>query len=78
VPRPNIKVLLLTTFEADNHVIQALKAGASGYILKDTKPGPIATAMQAVMRGDKVMASAVARIACPWGSCPDARGFQSQ
>ena len=32
---PQIKVLMLTTFEADNHVIQALKAGASGYVLKD-------------------------------------------
>ena len=33
---PKIKVLMLTTFEADNHVIQALKAGASGYVLKDS------------------------------------------
>src|SRR3984893_7110044 len=36
---PKTKVLMLTTFEADNHVIQALKAGASGYVLKDSQPG---------------------------------------
>ena len=32
---PDARVLILTTFETDNHVIQALKAGASGYVLKD-------------------------------------------
>jgi DNA-binding NarL/FixJ family response regulator len=57
---PNVKVLLLTTFEADNHVIQALKAGASGYILKDSKPDSIVTSLLAVMAGERVMASAVA------------------
>jgi DNA-binding NarL/FixJ family response regulator len=57
---PGIKVLLLTTFEADNHVIQALKAGASGYILKDSKPDSIVTSLLAVMAGERVMASAVA------------------
>ena len=57
---PSVKVLLLTTFEADNHVIQALKAGASGYILKDSKPDSIVTSLLAVMAGERVMASAVA------------------
>ena len=33
---PDTRVLILTTFETDNHVIQALKAGASGYVLKDS------------------------------------------
>jgi DNA-binding NarL/FixJ family response regulator len=55
-----VKVLLLTTFEADNHVIQALKAGASGYILKDSRPDSIVTSLLAVMAGERVMASAVA------------------
>ena len=55
-----VKVLLLTTFEADNHVIQALKAGASGYILKDSKPDSIVSSLLAVMAGERVMASAVA------------------
>jgi DNA-binding NarL/FixJ family response regulator len=57
---PGIKVLLLTTFEADNHVIQALKAGASGYILKDSKPDSIVSSLLAVVAGERVMASAVA------------------
>ena len=55
-----VKVLLLTTFEADNHVIQALKAGASGYILKDSRPDSIVSSLLAVMAGERVMASAVA------------------
>jgi DNA-binding NarL/FixJ family response regulator len=57
---PDVKVLLLTTFEADNHVIQALKAGASGYILKDSRPDSIVSSLLAVMAGERVMASAVA------------------
>jgi DNA-binding NarL/FixJ family response regulator len=57
---PDIKVLMLTTFEADNHVIQALKAGASGYVLKDSQPGAIVSSILAVVAGERVMASAVA------------------
>jgi len=57
---PGVRVLLLTTFEADNHVIQALKAGASGYILKDSKPDSIVSSLLAVLAGERVMASAVA------------------
>ena len=57
---PKIKVLMLTTFEADNHVIQALKAGASGYVLKDSQAGAIVSSILAVVAGERVMASAVA------------------
>jgi DNA-binding NarL/FixJ family response regulator len=57
---PKIRVLMLTTFEADNHVIQALKAGASGYVLKDSQAGAIVSSILAVVAGEKVMASAVA------------------
>ena len=57
---PGVKVLLLTTFEADNHVVQALRAGASGYILKDSKPDSIVSSLLAVMAGWRVMASVVA------------------
>ena len=57
---PKVKVLMLTTFEADNHVIQALKAGASGYVLKDSQPGAIVSSILAVVAGERVMASAVA------------------
>jgi DNA-binding NarL/FixJ family response regulator len=55
-----IKVLILTTFETDSNVIQALKAGASGYVLKDSSADAIASSVVAVMSGEKVMASAVA------------------
>jgi len=57
---PEIRVLMLTTFEADNHVIQALKAGASGYVLKDSQAGAIVSSILAVVAGERVMASAVA------------------
>jgi DNA-binding NarL/FixJ family response regulator len=57
---PKIRVLMLTTFEADNHVIQALKAGASGYVLKDSTASAIVSSILAVVAGERVMAGAVA------------------
>jgi DNA-binding NarL/FixJ family response regulator len=57
---PKIKVLMLTTFEGDSHVIQALKAGASGYVLKDSQAGAVVSSILAVVAGERVMASAVA------------------
>jgi DNA-binding NarL/FixJ family response regulator len=57
---PGIKVLILTTFETDSNVIQALKAGASGYVLKDSSPDAIVSSVVAVMSGERVMAGAVA------------------
>lgn len=57
---PKIKILMLTTFEADNHVIQALKAGASGYVLKDSQASAIVSSIVAVVAGERVMAGAVA------------------
>jgi DNA-binding NarL/FixJ family response regulator len=57
---PGTKVLILTTFETDSQVIQALKAGASGYVLKDSSAAGIISSIIAVMSGEKVMASAVA------------------
>jgi DNA-binding NarL/FixJ family response regulator len=57
---PGVKVLILTTFETDNHVIQALKVGASGYVLKDSSADAIISSIVAVMSGERVMASAVA------------------
>jgi DNA-binding NarL/FixJ family response regulator len=57
---PSVKVLILTTFETDSNVIQALKAGASGYVLKDSSPDAIVSSVVAVMSGERVMAGAVA------------------
>jgi DNA-binding NarL/FixJ family response regulator len=57
---PAIKVLILTTFDADSYVLQALRAGAYGYVLKDSRPDAIVSSILAVMAGERVMASAVA------------------
>src|SRR5579872_594652 len=57
---PGTKVLILTTFDTDSQVIQALKAGASGYVLKDSSAAAIVSSIMAVMAGERVMASAVA------------------
>ena len=57
---PEVKVLLLTTFETDSLVIQALKAGAKGYVLKDSTLESIISCLVAVMNGERVMASRVA------------------
>jgi DNA-binding NarL/FixJ family response regulator len=57
---PEIKVLILTTFETDTYVLQALRAGASGYVLKDSQVEAIVSSLLAVMSGERVMASAVA------------------
>ena len=57
---PGTRVLILTTFETDSQVIQALKAGASGYVLKDSSAAAIISSIVAVMSGERVMASAVA------------------
>jgi DNA-binding NarL/FixJ family response regulator len=57
---PAVRVLILTTLETDSQVIQALKAGASGYVLKDSSVAAIISSIIAVMSGERVMASAVA------------------
>ena len=58
---PETKVLILTSFDADTSIIQALKAGAVGYVLKDSQADGIVSSILAVMSGERVMASAVAQ-----------------
>jgi DNA-binding NarL/FixJ family response regulator len=58
--QPGIKILILSSFDADSYVLQALGAGASGYVLKDAEPAAIAASILAVMSGERVMAGAVA------------------
>ena len=57
---PASRVLILTAFEADGQVIQALKAGARGYVLKDSSAAAIVNSIVAVMSGERVIASTVA------------------
>src|SRR6202011_476670 len=58
---PTVKVIVLTSFDTDNQVLLALQAGASGFALKDAAPEAIIHAIEAVMAGQKVMASQVAQ-----------------
>ncbi|MEQ9235692.1 response regulator [Coleofasciculus sp. E2-BRE-01] len=48
---PHIKLLVLTTFDDDEYITQALHYGASGYLLKDTPPDELAQAIRAVHKG---------------------------
>ncbi|MGB8699034.1 MAG: response regulator transcription factor [Thermosynechococcaceae cyanobacterium] len=48
---PDIKVLILTTFDDDEYVLQAMRLGAKGYLLKDTEPDTLAFAIRAVHKG---------------------------
>jgi DNA-binding NarL/FixJ family response regulator len=58
--RPNPpRVIVLTTFGADDHVIRALAAGAHGFLLKDTAPADIVEAVRTVIAGDPTLSPAV-------------------
>ncbi|CAL9521173.1 response regulator [Streptomyces albus] len=55
------KVLILTTFDLDEYAFSALKAGASGFMLKDVPPGDLLEAIRAVHSGDAVVAPSTTR-----------------
>jgi DNA-binding NarL/FixJ family response regulator len=55
------RVVMLTTFDLDEPVYAALRAGASGFLLKDIKPGDLAEAVRVVARGDALLAPSVTR-----------------
>jgi DNA-binding NarL/FixJ family response regulator len=57
---PDTRVLVLTSFEEDDEVFGVLSAGASGYLLKDTRPERIMNAIRAVVEGQSVFDSAIA------------------
>ena len=54
-------VIVLTTFHADDQVLRALRAGASGFLLKDTRPTDIVAAIQRVASGEAMLSPAVTR-----------------
>ncbi|HET9521754.1 MAG TPA: response regulator transcription factor [Candidatus Limnocylindrales bacterium] len=60
-PELAIRVLVLTTFDADEHVVEALRAGASGFLLKDVTPEAFAAAIRTVAAGDALLAPSVTR-----------------
>jgi DNA-binding NarL/FixJ family response regulator len=56
----DVKVLMLTVFDTDEKIFEAVKAGASGYLLKDSKPFRIISAMEDVMQGGAAMSPSIA------------------
>ena len=58
---PETKVLILTTFDLDEYVFEALRAGASGFMLKDTLPVELLAAIRVVAAGDALLAPTVTR-----------------
>lgn len=58
---PNTRVLILTTFDLDEYVFQALKGGASGFLLKTTPPAELVRAVHACVRGETLLSPAVTR-----------------
>ena len=56
-----VKVIILTTFESDEYVYQALRAGASGFLVKDTEPAELLQAVRVVARGDALLSPSVTR-----------------
>jgi len=65
------RVLVLTTYDTDDHVQSAIEAGATGYLLKDAPRADLLRAVQAAARGEAVLAPAVAsrlmgRVRAPW------------
>jgi DNA-binding NarL/FixJ family response regulator len=57
----NARVIILTTFDLDEYVYAALRAGASGFLLKDTPPADLLSGIRAVASGDAVVAPRVTR-----------------
>jgi NarL family two-component system response regulator LiaR len=59
--QPNVRILVLTSFEADDKVFPAIRAGALGYTLKDFGPAELVRAIQRVYRGESSLHPAIAR-----------------
>ena len=56
-----IKVVILTTFDLDEYVFEAIRAGASGFLVKDTEPTELLRAVRAVVAGDALLSPRVTR-----------------
>jgi len=81
-PRCHAKVIMLTTFDMDDYVYDALQAGASGFLLKDIQPELLVAGIHAVDAGESLLAPTVTRRMIesflshrPAGSQPDSAGL---
>ncbi|MET8814830.1 response regulator transcription factor [Streptomyces sp. NPDC004549] len=57
----DVKVIMLTTFELDEYVFEAIRSGASGFLVKDTEPDELVRAVRAVVDGDALLSPGVTR-----------------
>ncbi|MFG1922090.1 response regulator [Cryptosporangium sp. NPDC048952] len=73
----DVRVVMLTTFDTDEHLFDALRAGASGFLLKDIRPGPLRDAVRTVAAGEALLSPAVTQrviaAAASHRTAPDAR-----
>ncbi|TDC85637.1 response regulator transcription factor [Micromonospora sp. KC606] len=58
---PDVRVIILTTFDLDDYVYAALRAGASGFLVKDTEPAELIHGVRVVARGDALIAPSITR-----------------
>jgi DNA-binding NarL/FixJ family response regulator len=58
---PDTRIVILTTFELDEYVFEAIRAGASGFLVKDTEPVELLRAVRAVARGGALLSPSVTR-----------------
>jgi len=56
-----VRIVILTTFDVDEYVFEALRVGASGFLVKDTDPGELVHGVRAVAQGDALLSPGVAR-----------------
>jgi DNA-binding NarL/FixJ family response regulator len=78
----DVRIVVLTTFDADDMVLQALRAGASGFLLKDTEPHRLVESVRLVAAGEptlspSVTAQLISHVAAPTGA-EDARGASAR
>jgi DNA-binding NarL/FixJ family response regulator len=59
---PEVKVIILTTFEQDDYIFDAIDAGAAGFLLKRTRPEELLSAIHAVAAGDSLLSPSVTRV----------------
>ena len=66
------KILMLTTFDLDEYVYEALRAGASGFLLKDTPPEQLVSAIHVIAQGEALLSPSITRrVISEFGTKPD-------